>query len=138
MHGNAKILRRTLVWMFVAVFALAGAFAFEHDSSAKGVLLDNAALAKNDGSCDGGNKPNCQSCPDKPDKNCKIDPCQKGNGDEKKNCVPCPESTNHNGEPKKCKPCKTDENGDPQINPHNGNHKPKHCAFSGEEFGQHP
>jgi hypothetical protein len=136
MYGNAKILRRTLIWMFVALFAVGGAFMFEHDSGAKGVLLDSPTLVKNDGTCDGGSKPNCTPCPDNANKNCKEDPCAKGNGDEK-NCVPCPESTGHNGEAKKCKPCKTDENGDPQQDK-NGNHKPHHCVFSGEEFGQHP
>ena len=115
MHGNAKILRRTMVWMLVAVFAIGGALFFEHDSSAKGVLLDSPTLVKNDGTCE-----------------------QDHQGpDTKPNCVPCPESTKKSGEAKKCKPCKTDENGDPQIDPHNGNHKPKHCVFSGEEFGQH-
>src|ERR1044072_8923259 len=110
MHGNAKILRRTLVWMTVAAFVLGGALFFEHDSGAKGVLLDSPTLVKNDGTCDGGNKPNCEQCPNKPDKNCKEDPCAKGKDaqDEQKNCVPCPESTNKNGEAKKCKPCKTD------------------------------
>jgi len=144
MHGNAKILRRTLIWMFVALFAVGGAFFFEHDSSAKGVMLDSPTLVKNDGTCTQDHqgpdsKPNCEQCPNNPNKNCKEDPCAKGKDaqDQQKNCVPCPESTNKNGEQKKCKPCKTDKSGDPQVDK-NGNHHPKHCVFSGEEFGQPP
>jgi hypothetical protein len=126
MHEKPRILRRTLIWMAVAAFAIGSAFAFEHTSHSGGVMLDSLTLAKNDGSCEKDHqgpdsKPNCVSCTDEHGKthNCKQ-PCTHGpNEDPKKNCVPC---TDKHGKPKECKPCNgTDEHGNP---------KPKHCVVS--------
>src|SRR3954462_11025318 len=91
MQRNVKILRRTAMWMFVAVLAIGSAFAFEHDTSSRGVMLDTLTLAKNDGSCEhdhqGPNsKPNCVPCTDEhgKTKGCKQ-PCTHGPNEDPKN-----------------------------------------------------
>lgn len=151
MHGNARILRRTLIWMFVALFAVGGAFFFEHDSSAKGVLLDSPTLVKDNHDCNAPNPPkdccsnansdgkgecrgncdpnkhdNCEPCHFDASKNCK-EQCVDGHGNDKKNCAECPDKTDKTGEPKKCKPCKIDKNGNEDPN------HPKHCVPSGQQ-----
>src|SRR3954447_2191875 len=118
-----SVVRRTLVWMAVAALSLGGALAFEHDSGARGVLLDQSTLVKNDGSCQGPHgepKKDCVPCTDDKGHTHDCHPsCQKGNGDPKDNCVPC---TDKHGKPKDCKPCKgVDKKGNP---------KPKHCVVS--------
>src|SRR3954454_11343656 len=137
MHERPKILRRTLIWMVAAAFALTGAYFFEHTSSS-GVMIDALTLAKSDGTCQGGTKPDCEPCTDdhgkvhdchkpcvksdgttKPDcQPCGTDPhsgqtkechkpCVEGNGNTKKDCIPCESK----GKPKECKPCTTDAKG---------------------------
>jgi len=126
MRENAKILRRTLVWMLVAVFVIGGSLAFERDSRSTGIMLDTLTLAKNDGSCQKDHqgpdsKPNCVPCTDEhgKTKDCKQ-PCTHGpNEDPKNNCVPC---SDKHGKPKECKPCTgVDKKGNPT---------PKHCVVS--------
>src|SRR3954463_8072049 len=100
-----SVVRRTLVWMAVAALSMGGALAFEHDSGASGVLLDQSTLTANDGTCTGGHgetKPDCEPCPNNPNKNCHK-PCTEGNGSPKKDCVPCGPN-NKDGEPHDCHP----------------------------------
>jgi hypothetical protein len=120
MHEKPRILRRTLIWMAVAAFAIGSAFAFEHTTKSGGVMLDTLTLAANDGTCQkdhqGPNsKPDCEPCTDEHGKvhNCHK-PCVKGDGTTKPDCQPCPTADPHSGETHEChKPC-TKGNGDPK------------------------
>src|SRR4051794_36270228 len=62
--GRRSMVRRTLIWMFVAVVAMGGLLGFERDSTAKGVLLQDSSLVKHDDT-----------------------PCTDDHGHEHKNCV---------------------------------------------------
>jgi hypothetical protein len=148
-----SVVRRTLLWLVIAVVAIGGSLGFEHDTSARGVLLDQSALVKNDGTCSEhgveGAKKDCEPCPLDHSKNCHK-ACVDHNGQQKKDCVPCPD-TNKDGEPHECHPSCQKGNGDPKKDcvpctdkkgrpkdckpckgeDKKGNPKPKHCVVSG-------